>query len=111
MSDHFTRLSLGPPLGDEQLDLCDLYAIDRLGIDNDGGRLNDIAVSFAYAPSAGGCQTLRLTWTAAPARWGTRLPAPGLSCAPGPAAPLITQQSPTGPEAWRTSLRALRGSV
>ncbi len=81
MSDHFTRLSLGPPLGDEQLDLCDLYAIDRLGIDNDGDRLNDIAVSFAYAPSAGGCQTLRLTWTAAPARWGTRLPAPGLSCA------------------------------
>lgn len=26
MSNHLTGLSLGPPLGDQQLDLCDLYA-------------------------------------------------------------------------------------
>ena len=26
MSNHFTGLSLGPPLGDQKLDLCDLYA-------------------------------------------------------------------------------------
>ena len=26
MSNHFTGLSLGPPLGDPRLDLCDLYA-------------------------------------------------------------------------------------
>src|SRR6267378_1579255 len=63
MSNHFTGLSLGPPLGDQRLDLCDLYtfqapadptrtvlilnanpqadalhpdAIYRLNIDNDG---------------------------------------------------------------------------
>ena len=83
MSNHFTGLSLGPPLGDQRLDLCDLYAftspadpdrtvlilnanptagalhpdaIYRLGIDNDGDYLNDIAVSFAFAPQAGGGQ-------------------------------------------------------
>ena len=26
MSNHFTGLSLGPPMGDQRLDLCDLYA-------------------------------------------------------------------------------------
>ena len=26
MSNHFTGLSLGPPFGDQRLDLCDLYA-------------------------------------------------------------------------------------
>ena len=26
MSNHFTGLSLGPPMGDPRLDLCDLYA-------------------------------------------------------------------------------------
>ena len=26
MSNHFTGLSLSPPLGDQRLDLCDLYA-------------------------------------------------------------------------------------
>jgi hypothetical protein len=61
MSNHFTGLSLGPPLGDQRLDLCDLRiqapgdpsrtviilnanpldalhpdAIYRLNIDNDG---------------------------------------------------------------------------
>ena len=29
MSNHFTGLSLGPPLGDQRLDLCDLYAFQR----------------------------------------------------------------------------------
>ena len=70
MSNHFTGLSLGPPLGDQRLDLCDLYAflspadptrtviilnanpsadgfhpdaIYRLNIDNDGDCLTDIA--------------------------------------------------------------------
>ncbi len=84
MSNHFTGLSLGPPLGDQRLDLCDLYAftspadrdrtvlilnanptadalhpdaIYRLGIDNDGDCLNDIAVSFVFAPPAGGGQS------------------------------------------------------
>ena len=27
MPNHFTGLSLGPPLGDQRLDLCDLYAL------------------------------------------------------------------------------------
>ena len=72
MSNHFTGLSLGPPLGDQRLDLCDLYAfqspvdksrtviilnanpnadalhpdaIYRLNIDNDGDYLTDIAIS------------------------------------------------------------------
>jgi len=71
MSNHFTGLSLGPPLGDQRLDLCDLYvfqspadsgkdrdhpqckpqcrcthpdAIYRLNIDTDGDLLADIAV-------------------------------------------------------------------
>ena len=70
MSNHFTGLSLGPPLGDQRLDLCDLYAfqspadknrtviilnanpnadalhpdaIYRVNIDNDGDYLTDIA--------------------------------------------------------------------
>jgi hypothetical protein len=29
MANHFTGLSLGPPLGDQRLDLCDLYASSR----------------------------------------------------------------------------------
>src|ERR1700691_6440808 len=75
MSNHFTGLSLGPPLGDQRLDLCDLYAfgvpgnpsrtvlilnanlnadalhpdaIYRLNIDSDGDYLADVAFS-------GGC--------------------------------------------------------
>src|SRR5271154_6585500 len=70
MSNHFTGLNLGPPLGDQRLDLCDLYAfqsptdgkrtviilnanpsadalhpeaIYRLNIDTDGDCLTDIA--------------------------------------------------------------------
>src|SRR5215475_12150596 len=31
MSNHFTGLSLGPPLGDQRLDLCDLYAFQSPG--------------------------------------------------------------------------------
>ena len=76
MSNHFTGLSLGPPLGDQRLDLCDLYAfqspadptrtaiilnanpradalhpdaIYRLNIDNDGDLLTDIAISYVFS--------------------------------------------------------------
>ncbi|MEV4290762.1 hypothetical protein AB0K40_35075 [Nonomuraea bangladeshensis] len=31
MSNPFTGLSLGPPLGDQRLDLCDLYAFQAHG--------------------------------------------------------------------------------
>ncbi|MUL47458.1 DUF4331 domain-containing protein [Mycobacterium sp. CBMA293] len=85
MSNHFTGLSLGPPLGDQRLDLCDLYAfqspadpartvlilnanpnadalhpdaIYRLAIDNDGDLLNDIAFSFVFSEPASGRQTV-----------------------------------------------------
>ncbi|WP_330177494.1 DUF4331 domain-containing protein [Streptomyces sp. NBC_01498] len=85
MSNHFTGLSLGPPLGDQRLDLCDLYvfgapgdpsrtvlllnanpnadamhpdAVYRLNIDNDGDDLTDIAFSWVFAPpAADGSQT------------------------------------------------------
>jgi Domain of unknown function (DUF4331) len=85
MSNHFTGLSLGPPLGDQRLDLCDLYvfqsptdaartviilnanpnadalhpdAIYRLNIDNDGDCLTDIAFSYVFSPPQGGRQTV-----------------------------------------------------
>ena len=85
MSNHFTGLSLGPPLGDPRLDLCDLYAfqspadptrtaiilnananvdalhpdaIYRLNIDNDGDCLTDIAFSYVFAPPKNGKQTV-----------------------------------------------------
>src|SRR5271165_790449 len=84
MSNHFTGLSLGPPLGDQRLDLCDLYAfqshtdpsrtvlilnanpnadalhpdaIYRLAIDNDGDYINDIAFSFVFSQPKDGKQT------------------------------------------------------
>jgi len=84
MSNHFTGLSLGPPLGDQRLDLCDLDAfqaptdpartvlilnanpaadalhpgaIYRLAIDNDGDCLNDIAFSYVFSPPEDGKQT------------------------------------------------------
>ena len=84
MSNHFTGLSLGPPLGDQRLDLCDLYAfqspqdpsrtviilnanpsadqfhpdaIYRLNIDNDGDLLADIAFSYTFSPLNDGKQT------------------------------------------------------
>ena len=85
MSNHFTGLSLGPPLGDQRLDLCDLYAfqapadptrtvlilnanpnadalhpdaIYRLAVDNDGDLLNDIAFSFVFSVPENGRQTV-----------------------------------------------------
>jgi hypothetical protein len=84
MSNHFTGLSLGPPLGDQRLDLCDLYAfqapadpartvlilnanpnadalhpdaIYRLNIDNDGDRLAELAFSFVFSPPKDGKQS------------------------------------------------------
>ncbi len=83
MSNHFTGLSLGPPLGDQRLDLCDLYAfqshtdpsrtviilnanpnadalhpdaIYRLNIDNDGDLLTDLALSFVFSEPQNGTQ-------------------------------------------------------
>ena len=83
MSNHFTGLSLGPPLGDQRLDLCDLYAfrsptdpartvlilnanpnadalhpdaIYRLNIDNDGDCLTDVAISYVFSKPEGGKQ-------------------------------------------------------
>ena len=83
MSNHFTGLDLGPPLGDQRLDLCDLYAfqspsdpartvlilnanpsadefhpdaIYRLNIDNDGDCLTDIAFSYVFGPRQNGRQ-------------------------------------------------------
>jgi Domain of unknown function (DUF4331) len=85
MSNHFTGLSLGPPLGDQRLDLCDLYAfvspadptrtvlilnanpnadalhpdaIYRLAVDNDGDLLNDLAFSFVFSVPEDGRQTV-----------------------------------------------------
>jgi hypothetical protein len=84
MSNHFTGLNLGPPLGDQRLDLCDLYAFQspadsartviilnanpsangfhpdavyRLNIDNDGDCLADLAVSYVFSPVQDGKQT------------------------------------------------------
>jgi hypothetical protein len=85
MSNHFTGLNLGPPLGDQRLDLCDLYAfqspgdsartvlilnanptagplhpeaIYRLAIDTDGDLLNDIAFSYVFSTPVDGRQTV-----------------------------------------------------
>src|SRR3984885_9669182 len=87
MSNHFTGLSLGPPLGDQRLDLCDLYAfqspsdptrtvfilnanpsadalhpdaIYRLAIDNNGDLLNDIAISCVFSVPQNGKQTVNV---------------------------------------------------
>src|SRR5215510_12421292 len=76
MSNHFTGLNLGPPLGDQRLDLCDLYAfqaptdasrtviilnanpnadalhpdaIYRLNVDSDGDLLTDLAFSWVFS--------------------------------------------------------------
>jgi len=84
MSNHFTGLSLGPPLGDQRLDLCDLYAfqspadpartaiilnanpsadgfhpdaIYRLNVDTDGDLLTDLAFSYVFSPVKDGKQT------------------------------------------------------
>ena len=85
MSNHFTGLSLGPPMGDQRLDLCDLYAfqspndaartviilnanpnadalhpdaIYRLNIDNDGDYLTDIAFSYVFSKPHNDRQTV-----------------------------------------------------
>src|SRR3954471_22297876 len=85
MSNHFTGLSLGPPLGDQRLDLCDLYAfsspsdpsrtviilnanpladalhpdaIYRVAVDNNGDLTNDIAFSYVFSEPVGGKQTV-----------------------------------------------------
>jgi hypothetical protein len=87
MSNHFTGLSLGPPLGDQRLDLCDLYAfqapadpsrtvlilnanptadalhpdaIYRLNIDTDGDHLTDVAISFVFSIPQNGKQTVNV---------------------------------------------------
>jgi hypothetical protein len=87
MSNHFTGLSLGPPLGDQRLDLCDLYAFQspanpdntvlilnanptadalhpdavyRLAVDNDGDLRNDIAFSFVFSTPADGHQRVEV---------------------------------------------------
>src|SRR6516225_3895245 len=87
MSNHFTGLSLGPPLGDQRLDLCDLYAfqspgnpsrtviilnanpnadalhpdaIYRLNIDTDGDLLTDLALSFVFSEPQTGKQTFNV---------------------------------------------------
>ena len=89
VSNHFTGLSLGPPLGDQRLDLCDLYAfqspsdpsrtvlilnanpnadalhpdaIYRLAVDNDGDLLNDIAFSYVFSKPVNDRQTVTSTW-------------------------------------------------
>src|SRR5260370_17530635 len=76
VSNNFTGLSLGPPLGDQRLDLCDLYAFQApadpsrtvlilnanpaadalhsdaiypLNIDNDGDCLTAIAISSVFS--------------------------------------------------------------
>src|SRR5215471_15287275 len=87
MSNHFTGLSLGPPLGDQRLDLCDLYAfqspvdnnrtviilnanpnadalhpdaIYRLNIDTDGDYLTDLAFSYVFSKPENGRQTVNV---------------------------------------------------
>src|SRR5207249_2936813 len=87
MSNHFTGLSLGPPLGDQRLDLCDLYAfqspadknrtaiilnanpnadslhpdaIYRVNIDTDGDYLTDIAFSYVFSKPQNGRQTVNV---------------------------------------------------
>lgn len=87
MSNHFTGLSLGAPLGDFKLDLCDLYAfqspadpsrtvivlnanpeadglhpdaIYRVNIDTDGDYLADIAISYLFTPPGDGGQTFNV---------------------------------------------------
>src|SRR5579863_6213352 len=87
MSNHFTGLSLGPPLGDQRLDLCDLFAfqsptdrnrtviildanpnadalhpdaIYRVNIDTDGDYLTDIAFSYTFSKPEKGMQTVNV---------------------------------------------------
>ena len=93
MSNHFTGLSLGPPLGDQRLDLCDLYAfqspadknrtviilnanpnadalhpdaIYRVNIDTDGDYLTDIAFSYVFSKPQNGRQTVNVFMATGP---------------------------------------------
>jgi hypothetical protein len=93
MSNHFTGLSLGPPMGDQRLDLCDLYAfqspadptrtvmilnanpnadalhpeaIYRLNIDNDGDYLTDLAFSYVFSEPQNGGQTVSVYMATGP---------------------------------------------
>src|SRR5437667_11099186 len=87
MSNHFTGLSLGPPLGDQRLDLCDLYAfqspadknrtvislnanpnadalhpdaIYRRNIDTDGDYLTDVAFSSVFSKPLNATHTVNV---------------------------------------------------
>src|SRR3954464_1807509 len=87
MSNHFTGLSLGPPLGDQRLDLCDLYAfqsptdrprtviilnanpnadalqpdaIYRLNIDSAGDLLTALALSYVFSKPQNGKQAFNV---------------------------------------------------
>src|ERR1700737_3225764 len=87
MSNNLPGLSLGPPLGDQRLDLCDLYAfqspadknrtviilnanpnadalhpdaIYRLNIDNDGDLLTDVALSYVFSKPQNGKQAFNV---------------------------------------------------
>src|SRR5262249_57984835 len=87
MSNHFTGLTLGPPLVDQRLDLWDLYAfqsladknrtaiilnanpnadalhpdaIYRVNIDIDGDYLTDIAFSYVFSKPQNGRQAVNV---------------------------------------------------
>ena len=88
MSNHFTGLSLGPPLGDQRLDLFAIFMpfsrpatlrkpsssstqiqmptrsiptpFDRLNIDTDGDLLTDIALSYVFSKPQNGKQTFNV---------------------------------------------------
>jgi hypothetical protein len=87
VSNHFTGLSLGPPMGDQRLDFCDHYSLQqpndpmrtviilnanpnadalhpearcRLNIDNDGDYLTDIAFSYVFSEPQNGRQKVNI---------------------------------------------------
>ena len=122
MSNHFTGLSLGPPLGDQRLDLCDLYAfqspadknrtaiilnanpnadalhpdaIYRLNIDNDGDYLTDIAFSYVFSKPQNGRQTFSVFMATGR----------GVTIAPKPSEPRSSPTPKSLSERSRISLR------
>src|SRR5260370_27722675 len=93
MVNHFTGTSLVPSLGDQRLDLCDLYAfqspadknrtvivlnanpnadtlhpdaIYRINIDNDGDYLTDMAFSYVFSKPQNGRQTVDVLMATGP---------------------------------------------
>ena len=88
MSNHLLELSLGPPLGDQNLPTCAIYyafqsptdpsrtviilnanpnaealhpdAIYRLNIDTDGDLLTDVALSYVFSKPQNGKQTFNV---------------------------------------------------